>query len=135
MQYTHWHLQHCKSQLSKGDIQADQQQHTFPPHIRYIQTRKALSSDREHIGCTEQSQNSTTFLQDTSSTAAQSRTFPPHIECIQMMKAPSSDREHTGCSEQSQNSTTFLLDTSSTAAPRETNTQRDTWYNHSRHPH
>ena len=89
MQYTHWHLQHCKSQLSKGYIRADQQQHTFPHHI----------------------------------------------ECIQMMKAPSSDREHTGCSEQSQNSTTFLQDTSSTAAPTETNTQRDTSYNHSHHPY
>ena len=84
MQYTHWHLQHCKSQLSKGDIRADQQQHTFPPHIQYNQMRKAKSSDREHMGCSAQSQNSTTFLQDTSSTAV----------------------------------------------PRETNTQRDTSYNH-----
>ena len=117
-------------------MQVDQRLHTFPPHIHCTQMRNAPSSDREHIGCSEQSQNSTTFLQDTSSTADQRlHTFPPHIRCIQTRKVPSSDQEHIGRSEQSQNSTTFLLDTSSTAAPRETNTQRDTWYNHSRHPH
>ena len=68
---TRWHQQHCKCQLSKGDIQADQQQHTFPPHIQYNQMRKAKSSDREHMGCSAQSQNSTTFLQGTSNTAVQ----------------------------------------------------------------
>jgi hypothetical protein len=88
MQYTHWHLQHCKSQLSKGYIRADQQQHTFPPHIECIQMIKAPSSDQEHTVCTWESQNSTTFLQDTSDSLAR------EVQPIQRDKVHNSLLDH-----------------------------------------